>query len=119
KAELGILTQVDLDKTINIIRDRVGMPPTVLGEFKIDQNLLEEYPNVTESNRDIILEIRRERRIELACEGFRKDDLFRWKAGHLLEKAQHGVYISQFGLHDFTGDGVPDIGFFKSKNENT
>jgi hypothetical protein len=34
----------------------------------------------------LIDEIRRERRIELALENFRYDDLIRWKAGKLLEK---------------------------------
>src|SRR5699024_8353835 len=95
KAEMGILTQDDLDKTINNISDRVGMPPTILGEITIDHKLQDEYPNVSGDNEDVILEIRRERRIELACEGFRKDDLFRWKAGHLLGKSQQGVYIDQ------------------------
>jgi hypothetical protein len=35
--------------------------------------------------KNVILEIRRERRVELAGEGFRFDDLMRWKAGPLIE----------------------------------
>lgn len=33
----------------------------------------------------IINEIRRERRVELAFEGFRQDDLMRWRAGHIFQ----------------------------------
>ena len=40
------------------------------------------YPNVTGSNKGVILEIRRERAIELMQEGFRFNDLVRWKAGY-------------------------------------
>ena len=39
---------------------------------------------VTGDNKGVILEIRRERRIELVMEGFRMNDLMRWKEGHLL-----------------------------------
>ena len=41
----------------------------------------------------ILQEIRRERRIELAGEGFRFDDLCRWKAGHLLDNVK--TYIGK------------------------
>lgn len=119
KAEIGSLTQSDLDMTVNIIRDRVNMPPTLLKNIKYDSNLAEQYPNVTGASRDIILEIRRERRIELACEGFRTDDLMRWKAGHLLGKRQQGIFINQLGLLDVTGDGQPDIGIFESEDTNS
>lgn len=118
KAELGSLTQDDLDRTVNVIRNRVDMPPTIIGDINPDLNLQKQYPNVNGNNRDVILEIRRERRVELACEGFRADDLMRWKAGHLLGKSQQGVYIDRLGLHDFTGDGVPDIGLYKNEESN-
>ena len=39
------------------------------------------YEGVPVSN--LLQEIRRERRIELACEGYRHDDLKRWRAHHL------------------------------------
>ena len=43
-----------------------------------------EFPTVPV----LIDEIRRERKIELALEGFRFDDLLRWKAGKLIENAE-------------------------------
>ncbi|MDR0431373.1 MAG: RagB/SusD family nutrient uptake outer membrane protein [Tannerellaceae bacterium] len=119
KAELGELVQSDLDKSVNLIRDRVNMPPVVIGNIVYDPSLEKTYPNVTGRQKELILEIRRERRVELACEGFRLDDLMRWKAGHLLAQQQQGVYIDQLGLHDFTGDGLPDIGIFESEEANT
>lgn len=118
KAELGTITQMDLDKSINLIRDRVNMPPTVLANIELSPDLELDYPDVSGATKSILLEIRRERRIELACEGFRFDDLMRWKAGKLLGKAQQGVYISELGLHDFTGDGIPDVGIFEDENSN-
>lgn len=119
QAELGELSQDDLDKSVNVVRSRVNMPPTILGNIVADESLVNEFPNVKGSNRNVILEIRRERRVELACEGFRTDDLYRWKAGYLLQRSQQGVYINGFGLHDFTGDGVPDIGIFEDLSSNT
>ena len=81
-AELGTLTQADLDKSINVLRSRadVQMPalqisggaPAVGGVAYDDPN---RDPNVPA----MIWEIRRERRVELMMEGFRLDDLKRWK----------------------------------------
>lgn len=82
--ELGILTQSDLDISINLLRDRVGMPHMVLGDMVKDVN--SDFPEI-----DVVLdEIRRERRVELAMENFRYDDIIRWKAGHLLTKTVRG-----------------------------
>lgn len=112
KAELGTLIQDDLDKSINKLRKRVGMPDMVLADLVADPILEQQYPNVTGGMRNAILEIRRERRVELACEGFRQDDLMRWKVGKLLELPQ-GAYIAKINdVFDVTGDGVTDVGIF-------
>jgi starch-binding outer membrane protein, SusD/RagB family len=78
KAELGTLSQQDADKTVNVLRDRVGMVHLVVGNIAHDPNW--EFPALS----PVINEVRRERRIELACEGFRWDDLARWRAHHLI-----------------------------------
>ena len=78
KAELGTLTQDDLDKTVNLIRQRVGMQDLSLNVGFTDPNW--NFPELT----PIINEIRRERRIELALEGFRFDDIMRWAAADEL-----------------------------------
>lgn len=41
------------------------------------------------------IRIRRERRVELALENMRYDDLMRWKAGKLLEKTVRGMKFVQ------------------------
>lgn len=117
KAELGILTQDDLDKTINLIRDRVQMPHAVLDEWlsNIDPVQANRYQNVVSSQKGAVLEIRRERRIELACEGFRYADLMRWSCGKLFEKAPEGMYIDKLGYLDLTGDGKPDYALVKTQ----
>ncbi|EON79082.1 Putative outer membrane protein, probably involved in nutrient binding protein [Lunatimonas lonarensis] len=76
KAELGTLTQGDVDKTINRIRDRVGMPHLMLNNITPDPN----WPNYGYALPDYLHEIRRERTVELFAEGFRFDDLMRWRA---------------------------------------
>jgi hypothetical protein len=78
KAELGSITQNDIDLTINKIRLRAGMPTLNLHSIMIDPNW--QFPELS----PIINEVRRERRVELACEGYRADDLFRWRAHHLI-----------------------------------
>ncbi|GGG74460.1 hypothetical protein GCM10007415_02430 [Parapedobacter pyrenivorans] len=111
KAELGTLTQTDLDNTVNVLRDRVGMPHLNFTEANadVDPVLAARYPNLTDGNRGVILEIRRERRVEFAFENIRYDDLMRWHAGKLLEGIPVGMYFPGVGDYDLTGDGVPDI----------
>lgn len=104
KAELGILTQEELNSTINLIRDRAGMPHLTLTPAT-DPVMQAAFRGVS----SLLLEIRRERRVELAFEGFRFDDLMRWKAGKLLEKVPEGLYFPALGKYDLTGDGVEDI----------
>jgi len=104
RAELGTLTMTDLNNSINLIRDRAGIPHLSLNP-PVDPALQNSFPDVS----SILLEIRRERRVELALEGFRFDDLMRWKAGKLLEKVPEGLYFPNLGKYDLTGDGVADI----------
>jgi len=105
KAELGTLTQEDLDLTVNVLRDRVGMPHLQMG-VGVDAVQQARYPLVSSPE---LLEIRRERRIELALEGLRMADLMRWKAGKLLEAEPEGLYFPGLGKYDLNGDGVEDI----------
>lgn len=82
KAELGEATQADLNKSINLLRERVGMPGMQIATLQRDPNT--DFPEVPV----LIDEIRRERRVELADEGFRFDDLLRWRAGKQIEKPE-------------------------------
>lgn len=78
KAELGQLSQAVLDLSVNKLRQRVGMPDMTLGTLTADPNT--PFPNISLP----LQEIRRERRVELAGDGFRFRDLLRWKAGELI-----------------------------------
>lgn len=109
KAEMGVLTQGDLDNTVNKLRDRAGMPHLSMSPA-VDPEQEARFPNVKSNPQwKEILEIRRERRIEMALEGYRYDDLMRWDAGKILETEPKGLYFPGLGKYDLTGDGVEDI----------
>jgi len=77
-----VLSQADLDLSINVLRDRPGvMLPhlEVSGESVAVNGMSYDDPARDPEISSIIWEIRRERRIELMMEGFRTDDLKRWK----------------------------------------
>jgi hypothetical protein len=82
KAELGQCTQTVLDNTVNKIRDRVAMPHMVISSLVKDPR--SDFPALPV----LLDEVRRERRIELAADGFRFDDMIRWKAGKLIENPE-------------------------------
>ena len=114
-AELGTISQGDLDMSINLLRDRVGMPHLDMGDVPVDPR----YTNDGVS--PLIVEIRRERRVELFMEGFRYDDLRRWKQGKKLEQPDLGLRWDDAAIARYTGanvqstmvDGVPYIDIYK------
>ena len=73
----GKLTQHDLDISINLLRQRVGMVPMELGKLP--------------AGSDIRTEIRRERNVELFYEGHRYFDIIRWREGETLGEDLVGV----------------------------
>ena len=112
KAELGTLTQEDLEISIKKIRDRVGMPniDMLAANANPDPYLCAPetgYRNVTDPNKGVILEIRRERTIELLLEGFRYYDIIRWKEGKMFEQPFLGMYFP--GLTQGSGDNRYDV----------
>ena len=109
KAELGTLTDADWEKTIGALRGRAGITggldkkPTTA-----DPYMMSIYTGVTDP---VILEIRREREIELRLEGLRLNDLKRWACGKLWETAAwDGIYIPALDTPiDLNGDGTNDV----------
>ncbi|GAB4050044.1 RagB/SusD family nutrient uptake outer membrane protein [Spirosoma litoris] len=112
KAERGTLTQADLDRSTKLTRDRVGMPNInlTIANANPDPYQAQQYTQLSGSNTGVILEIRRERRIELVMENFfRWDDLIRWKEGQLLTKTFKGMYFPGPGSYDLDKNGKIDL----------
>lgn len=86
KAELGEITQQDLDDSINQLRKRVNMP-----DLTLNPPMDPKYANLGLSS--LLVEIRRERRVELAGENFRYQDLMRWKQGKQLAQRYLGTRV--------------------------
>ena len=112
KAELGTLTQDDLKISIKKIRDRVGMPNIDMDAANANPDpylcaLESGYQNVTGPNKGVILEIRRERTIELLLEVFRYYDTIRWKEGKIFEQPYKGMYFP--GLTKGSGENRYDV----------
>ncbi|HEY9197092.1 MAG TPA: RagB/SusD family nutrient uptake outer membrane protein [Mucilaginibacter sp.] len=105
KAELGVCTQTVLDQTINKLRDRVGMPHMIIANLVKDPK--SDFPALPV----LIDEIRRERRIELASEGFRFDDLHRWHAGTLINNPETalGMKLTPALRAEYPADQVSGI----------
>ncbi|RBQ02672.1 RagB/SusD family nutrient uptake outer membrane protein [Pedobacter miscanthi] len=97
-------TQADMDKSINLLRTRAGITKlTVTG----GGNVAAGGTAIADPKRDadvsaLMWEIRRERRVELMMNGFRYQDLMRWKKGEYLDRAKN--------VEAFLGAKVPDNG---------
>ncbi len=68
----GSISDADLNLSVNALRTRAGFTIKLTNAF------------VTTNNLSMREEIRRERTIELALEGFRYDDLIRWKTAETV-----------------------------------
>ena len=110
-AELGTLTQADLDRSINRLRGRtdIKMPALqVVGILPAVNGRVYDDPDRDPSVPSLIWEIRRERRVELMMEGFRYDDLRRWKKLEYVDQlknrnANRGAWIKRSDYPRATG----------------
>ena len=114
KAELGTLTDAEWALTVGALRKRAGITgglttkPTVVDPY-LQTNY---FPGISDP---VILEIRRDRGIELCMEGFRFYDLMRWKRGELLEMEWNGMYVPELVTPlDLNDDGKMDVAFYKT-----
>ncbi|WP_200977993.1 RagB/SusD family nutrient uptake outer membrane protein [Echinicola sp. 20G] len=111
KAELGEFDAGIWEQTIAPLRARAGVDTAI--PAMADSYLQENYfPGIDDK---FLLEIRRERAIELCYEGFRYDDLLRWERGELIETPWKGIYVP--GLNepmDLDGNGSLDVAFVET-----
>ena len=117
-ADAGTLTQADLDLSVNKLRDRVGMPHLSMADANGNPDAFLTDPAyggyqssvlASDANKGVILEIRRERAIELCQEGHRYYDLMRWKEGKVFEAPFYGMYLPGVGVYDLDGNGTDDF----------
>ncbi|PUZ26947.1 Starch-binding associating with outer membrane [Chitinophaga costaii] len=112
KAELGEMDGTVWSQTIGALRSRAGIAnantlPTIVDPYMHTRY----YPDI---NDPVLLEIRRERAIELALEGFRYYDLVRWAHGDLLLNKWNGMYVPALNVPmDLNADGVLDVCFYQ------
>ncbi|MBQ5828554.1 MAG: RagB/SusD family nutrient uptake outer membrane protein [Bacteroidales bacterium] len=100
RAELGVLTQGDLDATVNLLRARGGVAPLLLASVPDD-------PLRDADVSPLLWEIRRERRSELIMDGFREWDIRRWgKLSYLDPAAKPAIF--QGAYVGVTGFSLPD-----------
>lgn len=130
KVELGEADQTVIDQTVNVIRARVGMPAldvtkangtpdAFLSSYYTDKHL--DGPD-----KGLILEIRRERTVELVNEGFRLWDMLRWHEGQQLCPASNtlgpgfiGCWFPGLGEYDMNNDGTPDLCIYTGTKPST
>ncbi|HXB08177.1 MAG TPA: RagB/SusD family nutrient uptake outer membrane protein [Puia sp.] len=109
KEELGTFTGTDWTNTIGALRARAGITNTAMPATA--DPYMEAYflNSITDP---VLLEIRRERGVELMLEGFRFDDIRRWKMGPLMNKPYNGVYVPAMNTpYAMNGDGVLNVSF--------
>lgn len=118
KAELGTLTDTEWAQTIGALRSRAGITggTAETGTLSTKPTTAEPYiasyyPSVSDP---VILEVRREREIELCLEGFRLMDLKRWACCDLwVDDPWQGVFIPALNTPlDMNGDGSYDVYFY-------
>ena len=113
-AELGNITDADLDKSINLLRDRVGMPHLTTA--------VEADPANNMGVSSIIWEIRRERRVEMMYSmNDRYLSLQRWNKLELLDTENHpnicrGAFVAGYEGIDLGQVNIDADGYINCKN---
>jgi len=115
-AELGRMTDADWASTIGALRGRAGITGATLTQkpTEADPYMIEFYKG--KFTDPVLLEVLRERAVEMITEGLRPDDLMRWRLGELLAEApMNGMYVPALGEYDLNGDGIMDVCFYQGE----
>lgn len=102
--ELGAFNQSIADVTINKLRPRANVANMVVSAITANFDLKRD-PTVD----PVLWEIRRERRIELFGDGFRFNDIKRWKKGAYLNDYQLGVKINKADYPIYTTFNITNV----------
>jgi len=113
-AELGQMTQAAWTETIGVLRARAGITgPTLTTLPTVADPYMVNFYNDKFTD-PVMLEVLRERCVEMIMEGLRGDDLVRWRLAELFAEApMNGMYIPTLGTYDFNEDGVNDVCFYQ------
>ena len=110
KAELGEFSETVWNATVRLLRERAGVDGKMPASY--DPYMAGYFLNTVTDM--ALLEIRRERGIELLLENCRWDDDMRWHMGDLLTSDNNpwtGIWIGNTGYtYDFTGQSTDDNG---------
>ncbi|MCO5237125.1 MAG: RagB/SusD family nutrient uptake outer membrane protein [Chitinophagaceae bacterium] len=113
-AELGTITDADWASTIGALRERAGITGSTLTAMPTSADPYMRSFYLGKFTDPVLLEIMRERAVEMIFEGLRPDDLIRWHLGELFENAPlNGMYVPALGEYDLNGDGVTDVLFYQ------
>lgn len=108
KRELGEFSENIWNQTIKPLRERAGVTSKM--PLSADPYMIDYFMNTVFD--PVLLEIRRERGVELFMENLRWDDDMRWAMGRLLERDWHGIYVPAMNVnYDLDGDGKADVCF--------
>lgn len=108
----GVISDEIWDKTIRPLRVRAGVVGTK--PAKIDAKLNAYYGGNLTSD---MVELRRERAVELFMEDSRWNDLMRWKLGELCVMDKEGIFIPGVDvLMDLNDDGAMDACYGSGEN---
>lgn len=112
--ELDQMTNAEWTTTIGSLRKRAGIAGETLTTMPTiaDPYLIAYYKN--KFTNPVLLEVMRERAVEMVFEGLRPDDLIRWHIGELFQEApMNGMYIPVLGEYDLNSDGINDVVFYQ------
>lgn len=113
-AELGTMTPGDWTMTIGALRERAGIKGPSISNLptEADPYMVSFYRG--KFTNPVLLEVLRERAVELVFEGLRPDDLRRWHVGELFQEApMNGMYVPALGEYDLNEDGIMDVYFYQ------